>query len=298
MILLAVWWGALGVSLLVLVAGIIAGAELGVMASAGKKKALLLIVPFVLPPLAFVLWGLLQGNDTYTPSYSHAAGFLLVHIDAAFKVVGLTGASPWQAWSVAAIWGALPIISALLAMFFLSREPGRSRKSFGIPAAALYFSGLLVFAPALIILGSNGYGYWSWSGKGFLLAAILGVFAADTGAYAVGRLFGKHKLAPSISPSKTWEGVLGGVAAGVAATVAVDNWLIPNGFGWAWAALLGAGIGIVSTIGDLAESYLKRKAKVKDSGTIIPGHGGILDRLDSLSPVLGLVFLGAILVQL
>lgn len=105
--------------------------------------------------------------------------------------------------------------------------------------------------------------------------------AGDTGAYLAGRAFGKHKLAPSISPGKTIEGVVGGLAlAGLAGYVV--SWYFLNQFNPLLVIGLGMGLSAVGVIGDLSESLLKRGFGVKDSGSIIPGHGGILDRLDAL----------------
>jgi phosphatidate cytidylyltransferase len=128
------------------------------------------------------------------------------------------------------------------------------------------------------------------AGLEWLILAFAATFALDTGAYAVGRLVGKHKMAPSISPGKTWEGASGGLFAAIGATIALAA-LFGDITTATWqAALLGAGIGVVGQIGDLAESKLKRIARVKDSGTLIPGHGGLLDRLDSLVLVFPLVY--------
>ncbi len=128
------------------------------------------------------------------------------------------------------------------------------------------------------------------TGLEWLILAFAATFALDTGAYAIGRLFGKHKMAPSISPGKTWEGAVGGLLAAIGATIGLVALFgdIPTAY-WQ-AALLGAAIGIVGQMGDLVESKLKRMAKVKDSGTLIPGHGGILDRLDSLVLIFPLVY--------
>jgi phosphatidate cytidylyltransferase len=107
------------------------------------------------------------------------------------------------------------------------------------------------------------------------------VWATDIGAYFCGRYFGGPKLAPSISPSKTWSGLAGGVvAAGVAGPMIA-------GYGHLEVAcfVLGAPLGLLAQLGDLFESGLKRHAGVKDSGSILPGHGGVLDRLDGLVPV-------------
>ncbi|MBI4312492.1 MAG: phosphatidate cytidylyltransferase [Chloroflexi bacterium] len=118
-------------------------------------------------------------------------------------------------------------------------------------------------------------------GSKLLLLAILSTFAIDTAAYFVGRAIGRHKLAPKISPGKTWEGAIGGFAAGIAAAVALAFAFDLHVPLWK-AAGIGASLGIVGQAGDLLESALKRAHQAKDAGGLIPGHGGILDRLDSI----------------
>lgn len=112
-----------------------------------------------------------------------------------------------------------------------------------------------------------------------LMTAAIPIWCGDTAAIFVGRAFGKHKLAPEISPKKTWEGAAGNFAACVLAAVilgAIFHYpMLPM-------ALLGLNCGILGQAGDLFESWLKRKADMKDSGNILPGHGGVLDRIDSL----------------
>ena len=126
-------------------------------------------------------------------------------------------------------------------------------------------------------------------GRNWLLFTVLVTFATDTGAFLVGRAVGRHPMAPVISPNKTWEGSLGGFAAAVAAALAVGvvfDLVIP-----AWQqAVIGGVVGIVTQWGDLIESKLKRIADVKDAGSIIPGHGGLLDRLDSILLALPAVY--------
>ena len=131
----------------------------------------------------------------------------------------------------------------------------------------------------------------STDGLAWLSYAILVTFASDTAAYAAGRLIGRHKLSPSISPGKTWEGAAGAVVGAMIASAAFAVIVEIDGLPVINAILLGAALSVLGQIGDLAESWLKRKAGAKDSGAFLPGHGGILDRLDSLLPILPAVFL-------
>ena len=134
-------------------------------------------------------------------------------------------------------------------------------------------------------------------GRNWLLFALVSTFATDTGAYLVGRAVGRHPMAPSISPNKTWEGAAGGLLGAVLAAVLLERTLnlglgIPGwDSAWNWQPLLiGATVGIVSQAGDLLESWLKRRSQVKDAGSLMPGHGGILDRLDSLLVTIPVVY--------
>ncbi|MBB1484865.1 phosphatidate cytidylyltransferase [Tessaracoccus sp. MC1865] len=143
-----------------------------------------------------------------------------------------------------------------------------------IAASALliaYIPLLGVFVP--LVMGAS-------SGNLRMLSVIAAVVASDTGAYATGVLFGRHKMAPSISPSKTWEGTGGGVlfAAGIGAVCSV--FLL--GSPWWVGVILGALISMAGTVGDLVESLIKRDAGIKDMSNFLPGHGGIMDRLDSM----------------
>ena len=115
-----------------------------------------------------------------------------------------------------------------------------------------------------------------------LIFFLMGVaWSGDIGAYLIGRKFGKHKIIPAISPGKSLEGYIAGIAFSCVTALALCNWLLPD-VKLFHAIILGTGLTIVGQIGDLAESLLKRGANVKDSGSLMPGHGGILDRCDSL----------------
>ena len=125
----------------------------------------------------------------------------------------------------------------------------------------------------------------------FLLAVLATVWISDTAAYFVGRRFGKRKLAPSISPGKTWEGVAGALAAVGLYALAWVTLGGPMKVAPAWILPVLLGLAVVGMIGDLFESLIKRQAGVKDSGTLLPGHGGILDRIDAPVAMLPLAVL-------
>ena len=130
---------------------------------------------------------------------------------------------------------------------------------------------------ALTVLHGSGKG-----GPWLVLMMLVMVWLADSGAYFAGRLWGKHKLAPLVSPGKTWEGVYGGVAFSLV-FAAIAGWFYSGSLNWCLAFVMVALLVVLfSVVGDLLESLMKRQSGVKDSGAIIPGHGGILDRIDSL----------------
>jgi phosphatidate cytidylyltransferase len=116
-----------------------------------------------------------------------------------------------------------------------------------------------------------------------LLLSLFVVWAIDTGAYFAGRRFGRRKLAVHVSPGKTWEGVYGGALLAFVIAVIGLNWLQPVlQLSYGSVALIFSGLALFSIFGDLFESLLKRQADLKDSSQLLPGHGGLLDRVDSL----------------
>lgn len=154
-------------------------------------------------------------------------------------------------------------------------------------SAGAVFATLYVALGACAIIGLRALG---WQPVVFLLAV---VWAGDSAAYYVGRRWGKRKLAPVVSPKKTWEGLWGQLAGGTLFGAAAAALFAPSAAGPVPAVLVGAGLGLLvsvtAVVGDLVESTFKRSVAVKDSGGLLPGHGGLLDRLDSLlyaSPVL------------
>jgi phosphatidate cytidylyltransferase len=164
----------------------------------------------------------------------------------------------------------------LLAMFFMWRtaELGGVAGRIGVSAIALIYLAI-------------GLSLWSWLrhlplGREWVLLAIAPSCLCDTFAFLAGKMFGKHKLAPQVSPNKTIEGFFGAFLGSIIGAFAVYFVLLRT-LNWAHVLIIALIIWILSPMGDLVESMMKRSAGVKDSGTIIPGHGGLLDRLDALA---------------
>lgn len=149
--------------------------------------------------------------------------------------------------------------------------------------AALYAGGGLAFAFAL---RHHQWAAGNWAGTALVFFPIVITWATDIGAYTVGRLFGKRRLMPAVSPGKTVAGAWGGLALGVITSVVYNSAVLQPAAHLAlrttMALIFGAVLAAVVQVGDLAESLFKRQAGIKDSSNLIPGHGGVLDRLDSL----------------
>jgi len=168
---------------------------------------------------------------------------------------------------------ALGIMLVLTSRLF-AREPMKhSLIDVGIILLGIVYVALML--GHLILTRAREGGEW------LILYLFVVTWAADTGAYYAGTAFGKHKLAPLISPNKTVEGLFGGVALSVLAALIAKHWFMAS-FSTIDCLALGLLLSLTGVLGDLAESALKRSAGVKDSGSLIPGHGGVLDRLDSL----------------
>ncbi len=158
-------------------------------------------------------------------------------------------------------------------------------RSWAATVAAAGYPGALLASGFALRNGPDGLMWLSY--------AIAVAFASDTAAYVIGRRFGRHRLAPALSPGKTWEGAAAGVGGAVLVSAALVWILDLDGLPLLTAIALGAALSVLGQIGDLGESRLKRFAGVKDSGVLLPGHGGVLDRLDSLIVIIPAVFLYA-----
>jgi phosphatidate cytidylyltransferase len=179
-----------------------------------------------------------------------------------------------------AIFAALCVMAALAARLFSSQPVEGALEDVAVAVLGIFYVALLFGFQAAIHAGYRGK-YW-------LLFLYFVIWASDTGAYYAGTSFGRHRLYEKVSPKKSVEGLIGGTASSMLVALLCSFWIVP-GLGAFEALVAGAVLALVGTVGDLAESLLKRSAGVKDSGVIIPGHGGILDRMDSLmfaAPVL------------
>jgi phosphatidate cytidylyltransferase len=242
--------------------------------------------PFLLMTLALIgaagwEWGRLNGA---APTLAVALGLLLV---------GACAGAAWAGWTVstpAPVWWAAALLWVVGGGIALRHGPA------GWPhlsQAVRWAIGLVVLWAAWLALGVARA-----QGVAFILSVFCVVWVADIAAYFGGRAFGRHKLAPSISPGKTWEGVWSGMvgvmllAAGWLALAPSDPTQAPSVFsqllerhGWVIGAAMLALMAAMSVVGDLFESLVKRAAGAKDSSRLLPGHGGVLDRVDALLPV-------------
>jgi phosphatidate cytidylyltransferase len=224
-------------------------------------------------------------------------------------VVALLGLVEFYAMADLARLRLLTLFGTLWTLFFIFNAyyaPSHgSDTTLWLAVSGLIASALLVCLTGVVVrrrAGDQALIRWPWSvagvlymglllsywillmdsyGREWVLLALFSTFAVDTTAFFVGRAWGRRKLAPSISPGKTWEGAIGGLAGGVAAAFVLALILDVGLASWK-VAFIGSLIGVSAQLGDLTESKLKRTVGVKEAGSIIPGHGGILDRLDSV----------------
>lgn len=164
-----------------------------------------------------------------------------------------------------------PLLLATTVLLLVAHSQENAFQRWGLTTTvSLYASLPLAY---LILLRNGRDGLW-WMG-----AALIGTWVFDTGAYLVGRRWGRSKLWPAVSPGKTWEGTIGGTVLATGVCLATVKVL---GLSYSQAIGLGVLIAVLAQVGDLVESAIKRQVGVKDSGTFLPGHGGILDRIDGL----------------
>ncbi|MGY1445985.1 phosphatidate cytidylyltransferase [Pseudomonas chlororaphis] len=211
-------------------------------------------------------WARLAGFEAQSTRIAYA----VVVAALLFLMQLLPGIAPWVLGAAVLWWG--------LATFLVLTYP-RTREHWAGAAAKLVI-GLLILLPAwqgLVFIKQQPLGNW------LIMAVMVLVWGADIGAYFSGKAFGKRKLAPQVSPGKSWEGVYGGLLLSLVIT-AVVGLVVDWSVGQIILGLLGAAIVVfISVVGDLTESMFKRQAGIKDSSNLLPGHGGVLDRIDSLT---------------
>jgi phosphatidate cytidylyltransferase len=249
--------------------------------------ALLLLGIFLLPPF----WAVLAFGSVFTIGAWEWAGFggLSAGASRALYTLGvaLLLFAAWR-WTDDSEHLTLLLSGACLwwviAFFWLALAPTRHK-----PIVAL-LCGVPVLVPAFVALARvQVYTHGFARGPVTVLWLILMVCSADIGAYFAGRRFGRRKLAPRVSPGKTWEGAAGGLLmVALVAYCGAEYFAVPP----LGAIIFGCGVGVFSVIGDLTESMFKRAAALKDSGTLLPGHGGLLDRIDSVTAAAPLYALG------
>ena len=249
--------------------------------------ALLLLGLFLLPPF----WAVLAFGLVFTIGAWEWAGFgaLRKFLARALYTLAVALALGFSWWWTDTPAHLIILMSAacgwwVIAFFWLTLAPAWHR-----PALTL-LCGLAVLAPAFVALArlqTSAAGFAR--GPLIVLWLVLMVCAADIGAYFAGRAFGQRKLAPRVSPGKTWEGAMGGLAM---LAVVAGGGALYFGLPPLTVVVFGCCVGIFSIIGDLTESMFKRAAALKDSGTLLPGHGGLLDRIDSVTAAAPLYALG------
>lgn len=266
------------------------------LASAGVLVPILLVFVLWFPPVALHLLAL---------AFAAVAGWegtaiLLRDADRADRVerafgttmtVAVTGLAAWAALSAPAALAAVFPAVFVAAMILLVFRP-REVESFAPRAAALAFVPLYV-GLGLAVLPAFRYLFPDGGRLVVLLATV--TFFGDTGAYFAGRFLGRRRLHERLSPNKTWEGAVGGILGSTLAAVLAKVWYLPW-LEWIDVAIIPPVTGTIGQIGDLFESALKRSVGVKDSGTVLPGHGGMLDRIDALIPA-GFVVLAYFLLR-
>jgi len=226
---------------------------------------------FITLVMALASWEFVQ---LMRSSGSKPAGWIVVA-----GTVLFCGTRAWTSFELSPFSISL-VILAVAVYHLLDYEKGAlfPASDFAVSLTGIFYLGWI--GAYLISLRNMDQGvYW-------LSISLLSVMFADSAAYFIGRRWGRTRLSPRLSPKKTWEGYIAGVVfgslVGALATWATGKWLVPQaGFTWVNGLILGFLLSSLTTLGDLTESMFKRQVGVKDSGTLLPGHGGVFDRIDS-----------------
>ncbi|KZS83035.1 phosphatidate cytidylyltransferase [Mycobacterium persicum] len=185
---------------------------------------------------------------------------------------------PYGARGVLAGFGATVVVCMIWRLFMQDKRPGVAAS----PGNYMRDTSATVFLAAWVVLFGSFAALLVYHGAGWVFCMMIAVIASDVGGYAVGVLFGKHPMVPAISPKKSWEGFAGSMVCGITATTITATYLAGK---TPWVgALLGVLFVLTTTLGDLVESQVKRDLGIKDMGRLLPGHGGLMDRLDGVLP--------------
>jgi phosphatidate cytidylyltransferase len=263
----------------------------------------ILTAVLLIPPVVGAIWfgsrevvGLLFGVFVLVAAWEWAGlsgwrsfgrWFFVLTVVALIGHVLIGGIGPLYRWlpSVSLVWWLIAVV------WICAYERARPVENWFRGPVTRSIIGLLMLCPAwigLLVLHQE-----PTAGAPLLLTLFCVVWGADSGAYFAGRTWGRHKLAPRVSPGKTWEGVAGGTITAMLIAI-IAAWLLDlSTTGTFCFVLLCAATIPVSVVGDLSESLFKRQAGVKDSGTLLPGHGGALDRIDSLCAAAPFFVVGA-----
>lgn len=239
--------------------------------SAVVMLPLLLAIIFLLPPWGTVVLALVAVLLSVL-EYAALSSALGVPIPRVVTAAGAMAAC--AAFVVAEPPLAIVLSAIVVAAAGLAVAGGRPTRDMLAAVASITFAALWIGVPLGTIVALRQF-----AGAESVLPLIFTIVVSDSAQYYAGRTFGRRPLSPLISPKKTVEGAIGGMVFAVPAMVWSGSRFLP-GVGWEWLAMLGAAIAVLGMTGDLFESAIKRAADMKDSSTLIPGHGGVLDRLD------------------
>jgi phosphatidate cytidylyltransferase len=242
---------------------------LGIAAIAAGGLVFLAVITLI---LGLAAWEYVQLHKT---GGLQPAGFFVVIGVVALVLARYLGGFAFDPWL-------LPLLVLLsMGIHLVAYERGRDQAAtdFAATLTGIFYFGLL--GSFFVLMRELPNGQW------WILVTLPAVWLADSGAYFIGSRFGRHKLSPRLSPKKSWEGYFGGILFGVVGTpllvLLYEQLGLPSeaGITFVRAAVMGIVMGIFPTLGDLGESMVKRQVGVKDSGTLLPGHGGAFDRIDS-----------------
>jgi len=254
---------------------------------------------------SLVLWGIMLSVIFWLPPTALYIFVNVVLAQAVWEFYRICEAKGLRTYKV---WGVIGTVALVSGSWFFYRQPQRLQLSYDFDVLILLVFALGVFIRQFpqklnpqgietMAVTLFGLIYVAWlgnfitrinfaspQGRYFIMLLVVATKFTDMGAYLVGSTLGRHKMIPRISPKKTWEGTVGGIAFAVGG-VFLCRWVMPNEMAALTnlhAVIIGLLLGVAAVIGDLAESLIKREAGVKDSSTILPGHGGCLDMIDSL----------------